>query len=119
MFANNELLFEQCRKLLKQAAWRLQYHARVQQLRELPTSSEFNEATFNFDEKVVSDIFVQELIKTIKNVKCRYIIEKIATEGMTEKDLAIQLGISKQGVNKWKRKAMDIIKYNWIHSNVH
>jgi hypothetical protein len=62
MQSNDELMLEQCRILLKQAAWRLQYHARMQNLRETPTLSEYHQTVCSFEEKIVSKIYVQELI---------------------------------------------------------
>lgn len=119
MLSNDELVLEQCRRLLKQAAWRLQYHTRMQHLREPLTLSEFQGGACNFDEEVVSGMYVQELTNTIPSEKCRYIFQKVVIEGIPEKDIASELCISQQGVSKWKRKGIEIIRYNLIHSQNH
>lgn len=116
MIANDELALEQCRILLRRAAWRLQYHAKTQQLRETLTLGDYHEPSCNFADEIISDIYVQNLMNIIISEKCRYIIQKVIIEEIPEKEVASELQMSQQGVNKWKRKGLGILRQNMTHS---
>jgi len=116
MYANGDAVIILCRKLLKQAAWRLQYKVRIQQNREYIVSSENEIGISSFDTELISDMFVMELLEEIPWEKSRYIIRRIIIEGLTEKEVAVELHITQQGVNKWKRKGLEILRKNLSHS---
>jgi DNA-directed RNA polymerase specialized sigma subunit len=66
-----------------------------------------------------SEICTSQVINIIPSKKCRHIVKKAVIEGMSEKDIASSLCISQQGVNKWKRKGMEIIRCHLRHSQKH
>lgn len=116
MQTNEELELMQCRTLLKQTAWRLQYYARRQTLKEIPMLYADRKLICYFDDDIISTIYVQELMDTIVSEKCRYIIQKTVLEGITETAVASDLHISQQGVSKWKKKGMEVLKNTLTHS---
>lgn len=110
METNDDITVENCRKLLRRAAWRIQYKSRIKQLREHQMIFEDQASENGFEADVVSKIFVDSLLDTIPWEKCRYIIEKTIIYGMTEKEVADQLHITQQGVNKWKKKGLEQLR---------
>jgi DNA-directed RNA polymerase specialized sigma subunit len=116
MYTNCDATEILCRKLLRQAAWRLQYKVRIQRAREYIVSFDHETGTSSFDTELISDMFVKELLGEIPWEKSRYIIQRIVIEGLTEKEVAIELHITQQGVNKWKRKGLEFIRNNLSHS---
>ncbi|MNL75584.1 hypothetical protein D3C87_2014130 [compost metagenome] len=66
---------------------------------------------------VISELFVDELLETIPWEKCRYIIKKTVIEGMAEHEVARELHMTQQGVSKWKRKGLEILKEYLIISS--
>lgn len=97
------LFYKQC---LKRAAWRLQYKAKAQNYRESMPLLENSFTDIKFESEIISQLYVNELLSTIKSPKEKYIIDRIFIQGAIEKEVSKELKISQQGVNKWKRKAL-------------
>lgn len=116
MYTNCDATVILCRKLLRQAAWRLQYKVRIQRAKEYIVSFDHEMGTSSFDTELISDMYVEELLEEIPWSKSRYIIQKIVIEGMTEKEVACELHITQQGVNKWKRKGLEALRMNLSNS---
>lgn len=110
MITCDEASVETCRKLLKQAAWRIQYKTRMQQVRECNPLFENQFYDNSFEKMVLSNIYVDELLEVIPWEKCRYIIKRTVIDGLPEKTVAIDLNMTQQGVSKWKRKGLEILK---------
>ncbi len=110
METNDDITVENCRKLLRRAAWRIQYKSRIKQIREHQMLFEEQASEIGFETEIISKIFVESLLNTIPWEKCRYILEKTIIYGMTEKEVAKQLHITQQGVNKWKKKGLDLLR---------
>lgn len=110
MEINDEITVENCRKLLRRAAWRIQYKSRINQIREHQMLFEDQASEVGFEAEIISKIFVDSLLNTIPWEKCRFILEKTIIYGMTEKEVASQLHITQQGVNKWKKKGLDLLR---------
>lgn len=116
MYANDDATITLCRILLRRAAWRLQYKIRTQQARECISLFDYQAYSGSFDMEIVSELYVKELLGGIPWEKCRYVIRRIIIEGMTEKEVAFELQITQQAVNKWKRKGLEILRQNLKHS---
>jgi DNA-directed RNA polymerase specialized sigma subunit len=109
-----ELSMEQCRKILRQIAWRAQYRARKQQAKELLVYENWD--GIHQDADVITDLFVQELLAQIPSSKGQYIIQRTLLDGFTEKEVAASLNMSQQGVSKWKKKGIQMLREHFDHS---
>ncbi|MFS1511553.1 sigma factor-like helix-turn-helix DNA-binding protein [Chengkuizengella sp. SCS-71B] len=99
------------RVLLKRTAWRIQYKAKVRRKKEWLV--EFDECLYttqSFLPDVVSRYYLLELLSLLSSNKERYILQKIYLEGFTENELAKELNITQQAVNKCKNKAIQTIR---------
>jgi DNA-directed RNA polymerase specialized sigma24 family protein len=110
--------YEICQTLLKRIAWRLQYRIRAQHARELLISVESREQAA-FSGSLVSKLYVEDLIMQVPSDKGRYILRRLILDAMTEKEIAAELQISQQAVNKWKAKSIQIIREYLTHSSQH
>ena len=117
MLTNDNISVEVCKKLLRQATWRIQYKTRTQRLREGYPLFESYAYDCSFETAIISEMYVKELLALIPWDRCRYIIQKTVIEGMTEKEVALELKITQQGVSKWRRKGLAIIKQNICNSD--
>lgn len=43
--------------------------------------------------------------------------QKTVIEGMPEQEVAAELQMTQQGVSKWKRKGLEVLKENLTHSS--
>jgi len=116
MDTNDDISVENYRKLLRRAAWRIQYKNRIKKFRECQMLFEDQAFDTGFETEILSKIFVEKLLSTIPWEKSRFIIEKIIIEGMTEKEVAYELQITQQGVNKWKKRGLDLLRENLMNS---
>lgn len=104
---NDELLKEECRRVIKRIAWRLQYQAKKISARELPIIENIcgQNQIFSVDSK----LYVEEMLNSLPS-KARFIIEQVVINGVPEEIVAKHLGISQQGVNKYKRKYLGLLR---------
>lgn len=117
MHTNEDISLEICRKLLRRAAWRIQYRTRTRQEKECYTLYDNQVYNFSFESEVLSEIYVKELLDTIPWEKCRYIIQRTIIDGRTEKEVACELKITQQGVSKWKMKGLELMRKNLANSS--
>jgi DNA-directed RNA polymerase specialized sigma subunit len=116
MYTTDDISVENCRKLLRRAAWRIQYKARTQQSREYHMVFESQAYDSGFEAEILSKFYVKELLDTIPWEKCRFILQRTIIDEMTEKEVAVELHITQQGVNKWKKKGLELLKQNLMDS---
>lgn len=105
-------LSEQYRKQLKQIAWRIQYRNKVRTRSEqlsFHTWLETNEHHSLLIEEFDSPMMVQELIESLPFAQGKQIIRGLYLHQQTEAQLAEQLQISQQAVNRWKRKSLQYL----------
>ncbi|MNC26885.1 hypothetical protein D3C76_391850 [compost metagenome] len=117
MITCDDELVETCRKLLKRSAWRIQYKTRIQLIRESSPLYDNQLYDNSFESMVISELFVDELLEMIPWEKCRYIIKKTVIDGLAEQEVASELHMTQQGVSKWKRKGLEILRENLINSS--
>ena len=58
MGTNDDITVENCRKLLRRAAWRIQYKSRIKQMREHQMLFEDQASDIGFETEIISKIFV-------------------------------------------------------------
>ncbi|SDM41866.1 Sigma-70, region 4 [Paenibacillus sp. OK060] len=63
----------------------------------------------SFEGHSISKFYVQDILNLISTDIGRKIIRSIYIEGKSEKEIALELNISQQAVNKWKRKSLKLI----------
>lgn len=98
---------------LKRKSWRMQYkNNKIKKKEIVLEKDDYYGITPTFEDDLISELFIQRVFNTIQDSKARYILKKIIIEGYTEKEVANELGISQQAVNKWKRKTLDYLKVN-------
>ncbi|MEG6511497.1 hypothetical protein V6C32_06200 [Desulforamulus ruminis] len=93
------------REELKRIAWRLQYKSKVTLKRELPLELDHIHSK-NFTEYSDNKIFIQQLINSISSDIGKKIIKEIYFNDKTEAQVAKEMNISQQAVNKWKTKIL-------------
>ncbi|RUT45289.1 DUF1492 domain-containing protein [Paenibacillus anaericanus] len=98
-----QTVFEEYRKEVYRIAWRIQYKAKVVRKRECSFIG-FEPATTSFTSSSDNKIVVRQLINDLPSNTGRTIIYKIYIQDKTEGEVARELNMSQQGVNKWKRK---------------
>ena len=64
----------------------------------------------NFTPKVITSMFIKEMLQMIPSEKARFIVKRLYLNGYTEKEVANELQISQQAVSKWKKKAFKSIR---------
>lgn len=118
MNVEDTMCFEFCKTLLRRYAWRLQYKVRTQYNREHYSIFSYQSYDNHFDEKILSKIYVKYLLDMIPWEKSRTIIKAVILDEKTEKEVAFELHISQQAVNKWKIKGLKILRQNLKHLQI-
>lgn len=104
MAVNNTI--EYYRKEIYRIGWRIQYKAKVIYRNEVPLISDtFTDHHFN--EQLDNKILVHELISSLSSVIEQTVLREIFIHGKTESQVAKELKITQQAVNKWKKKALN------------
>ncbi|NUU54792.1 sigma-70 family RNA polymerase sigma factor [Paenibacillus taichungensis] len=93
---------------LKKIAWRLQYRCKVSANKEFGMVFDINSIE-SFESSSVSKFFVQDIFNLINNEVGKKIIHAIYLDGKSEKEVALELQISQQAVNKWKKKTLKML----------
>lgn len=101
---------EICTRTIKRMAWRLQYRVRRQREKEQLFPHNLHETAYDFSTTLVSDLYVRELLDQIPSPKCQYIIRRILIDGLTEREVSIEVNLSQQAVSKWKRKGLETLR---------
>ncbi|WP_322906259.1 hypothetical protein [Paenibacillus campi] len=105
-------LSEQYRQRLRQASWRMQYRAKAQLYHEnLSLNEQIAPVSVKFDE--LNMVIVQAWIDSLPWAKARQMMIGLYIEGRSEQELAIQLQISQQAVNRWKRKSIQFLSQTY------
>lgn len=102
------------RKELHRIAWRLQYRMRIQRNRECTLVQEITPSE-SFTEQTDNRVLVEHIFSLIPTQQEKKIIYDFFIKGKTELEIAKELNISQQAVNKWKRKTLE--KLNRILSS--
>lgn len=95
-------VYERCKHEIYRIGWRVQYRARKLRSREC-SFLDYTQADAGFMASSEEKILVRELMETLP-VQGKLILYKLFFQDLTEAEVARQLRISQQGVNKWKRK---------------
>ncbi|MBA9084197.1 sporulation sigma factor SigF [compost metagenome] len=95
--------YEQYRREVYRIAWRVQYKAKVVKRRECSFNG-IEPATTSFTSSSDNKIVIRQMINALPSSTGRTIIYKIYMQDKTEREVALELNMSQQGVNKWKRK---------------
>ncbi|HBF2207823.1 sigma factor-like helix-turn-helix DNA-binding protein [Paenibacillus aceti] len=95
-------VYECCKSEIYRIGWRVQYKAKRTRNQECPFY-ENNLSTPSFSAMSEEKIYVEELINSLPP-QGKIIIDKLYLQGLSEVEVARQLNISQQAVNKWKRK---------------
>lgn len=103
-----QALIAELRAQLQRAAWRIQYRSRFLLKRELPLTLE--QAAEQGEEALISSLFVQQALMAIPPSKGRTVMRMLIVDGKSEREVAGELRMSQQAVNKWKRKAIDLLR---------
>ena len=91
--------------VIRRKAWRLQYQARSKYRREsLGQDYEWTEPSFT--SAVEGDIWVEQVLDTLPSTMGREIMKALYQQNRSEKEVALELGMSQQGVNRWKHKML-------------
>jgi len=99
-----QTIFELYQSEIYRIAWRLQYKARTIRKRE-NVLNEIEFAEHSFTTTAENRIFIQQLLNTLPS-QGKTILLKLYMEDQTEAEVASQLNISQQAVNKWKKKML-------------
>lgn len=97
--------YEQYRKEVYRIAWRVQYRAKVVKRRECSFNG-YEPAITSFATSSDNKIVVQQLINDLPSHTGKEIIFKLFMQDKTEGEVARELNMTQQGVNKWKRKML-------------
>lgn len=101
-------LSEQYRQRLRQASWRMQYRAKTRLYHEKVSLNEQIQP-FSIKTDEMESIVMQEWIHSLPWEKAQQIMTGLFVDGRNEQELADQLQISQQAVNRWKRKSLQFL----------
>lgn len=96
-------VYEQYQKEVYRIAWRVQYKARAVRNRECSFNG-IEPSVTCFTSSSDNKIVVRQMISALPSTTGQTIISKIYLQDKTEGEVARELNMSQQGVNKWKRK---------------
>ncbi|QDY83902.1 sigma-70 family RNA polymerase sigma factor [Paenibacillus polymyxa] len=99
-------LVEQYRKKLYRIAWRIQYRARVQTNHEFVMEKNEAISAPSFTEYANSNMYTLQLINSLSSEIGKMIIFDLYILDKTEAQIAKELKLSQQAVNKWKKKML-------------
>lgn len=96
--------YERLKVEVERIGWRIQYRAKTISKREHSFCGlEQTTKEGCFTERADNKIMIEQLIDTLPP-QGRAIIHKLYIQDQTESEVALQLNMSQQAVNKWKRK---------------
>ncbi|MCY9763162.1 hypothetical protein M5X06_22430 [Paenibacillus alvei] len=102
---NDGSIIDFYRSELKRIAWRLQYKARVKVRREVPIQNDFLHS-FHHTDQLENRLLIKQLIMSLPYETGKKIIYEIYFNDKTEAQIAMEMEISQQAVNKWKKKTL-------------
>lgn len=92
---------------LKRAAWKLQYEAKKQYRKEIPLIND--DMDMFHIEDIDSLLFVEELLSSLPDRE-RFIIQKVVIEERTEREVALELHISRSRLHACKVKGLQRLR---------
>ncbi|MCM3131013.1 MULTISPECIES: sigma factor-like helix-turn-helix DNA-binding protein [unclassified Paenibacillus] len=104
MTTSHQTPYQRYRQEIYRIGWRVQYRAKKIKNNELPIF-EIDSNKDDFTCQTEDRVIVMQLINDLPT-NGQYIIEKIYLQGFSEAEVAQQLNISQQAVNKWKKKML-------------
>lgn len=63
----------------------------------------------SFEDDAISRIYIEEICSLIPSDVGKRIIRDVYLCGKSEKEISADLKISQQGVNKWKKKSLELL----------
>lgn len=108
---NETSIIDYYQKELKKIVWRLQYHAKIKHKREVLLNDYLISTTPNHDEHECQ-LYIMDLIALIPYDMGKKILYEIYILDKTEKQIAKEMKISQQAVNKWKKKSLNYLYQN-------
>jgi len=106
MLLTDEIMKENCKRVLRRIAWRLQYVSKKRYTREVAMIEQvMGEDSMG---TIVSQVYIEQLLHQLPD-QARYIIKSIIIDGMTEEEVARKLKMTRQGVNKCKNKYLRLL----------
>lgn len=109
-------LKEHYRTELKRLAWRLHYYVKKEQNHERLVLFEPIIPVDNFAAMIDSQMWSHELIQSLSSEIGRDILYRLYILEKKEKEVAEELNLSQQAVNRWKNKMLNQLKQkmnNW------
>lgn len=92
------------RKELKRIAWRIQYRAKRDRNREISIDNVHFTSEPTFSEHSVNRILVEQYIWALTSEVGKKVIYEIYIKDKQEAQVAREMKISQQAVNKWRKK---------------
>lgn len=89
---------------LNRIAWRIQYRVKKERKHEILTKVERVTTISSFTDQADNRLLVQHLLNSLSSETGKTIIYELYINDKTEAEIAQDLQISQQAVNKWKRK---------------
>jgi len=104
-------VIETYRTAIKRVVWRLQNKERSRRKHEVPLEDSFNNNYSNsFTNHSDQKILVQQLFDSITSETGKRIIYEIYFNSKTEAQVAKEMNITRQAVNKWKNKTLKAMR---------
>ncbi|WP_025688239.1 hypothetical protein [Paenibacillus zanthoxyli] len=110
-------LLEYYRTELKRMAWRIHYHVKKEQNGELLSNFEPIWTYPGFSQDTDNRIIVGQLLNSLSSEIGKEIIYQLYILGKKEKDVAFELQMTQQAVNRWKNKMLKEMKQKIEKSN--
>lgn len=102
-----KITYEHLKVQVDRISWRIQYRAKTVRKREYSFYDvEYIQKGSCFTDDSENRMLVEQLINTLP-LQGKLIIFKLYVQDQTESEVALQLNISQQAVNKWKRKMIE------------
>lgn len=116
--SNESNVIDFYKRELKRIAWRLQYKARSRLKREFPLKDNLSHSD-PFTEYSDNKMLTQQLLNSIHSDTGKRIIYEIYFDNKTEAQVAREMNISQQAVNKWKKKRRsNPYVRNWVPKSI-
>ncbi|MBJ6362356.1 RNA polymerase sigma factor [Paenibacillus sp. GCM10012307] len=98
-----QTVYEQFKSEVYRIGWRVQYRAKKVRIRETSFCDKESAAVDNFTMNSDNRLLLEQLMDTLPP-RGRAIMYRLYIQEQTESEVARQLNLSQQAVNKWKRK---------------
>jgi hypothetical protein len=103
---SNDELEQKGRTALRRIFWRMIYNEKKKRNRECQLHDQLKVPSSN---DIEIRLYLSELMNSIDTPLGKYIIQKIVLDGFKEWELACELKISQQAVNKRKKKSLAML----------